>query len=62
MNGRRLVRDAQKARVLEQWRLGLSTDLIAVLLGMDEQEVCGVIEDDRPQHIETQQFNKETRL
>lgn len=46
MSGLRLVRDAQSARVLEQWRLGLSTDLIAALLGMDEAEVCRVIEDE----------------
>lgn len=41
----KLVKEARAARVLEVWRAGRSTHEIATELGLDENEVCRIVEE-----------------
>ncbi|WP_153314907.1 hypothetical protein [Agrobacterium tumefaciens] len=41
----KLVKEARFARVLEFWRAGRSTHEIATELGLDEIEVCRIVEE-----------------
>lgn len=41
----KLVHEARAARVLEAWRAGQSTHEIAATLGIEEGEVCRIIEE-----------------
>lgn len=41
----KLVKEARTARVLDLWRAGKSTHEIAAELGLDEIEVCRIVEE-----------------
>lgn len=41
----KLVKEARVARVLEFWQAGRSTHEIAAELGLDEIEVCRIVEE-----------------
>lgn len=41
----KLVKKARAARVLEFWSAGRSTNEIATELGLDETEVCRIVEE-----------------
>lgn len=41
----KLVREARHARVLEVWKARRSTHEIAATLGIEESEVCRIIEE-----------------
>lgn len=41
----KLVKEARAARVLEFWRAGRSTHEIATDLGLNETEVCRIVEE-----------------
>lgn len=41
----KLVHEARRARVLECWKVRRSTHEIAATLGIDESEVCRIIEE-----------------